>query len=86
MALDPNDVTTLRFYSFYLAYTGRPVEALPVAEQACRLDPVSPNARMSLGSVLQLGRRPHEAVRQFEETLDLDANFSLAQACSVWRT
>jgi tetratricopeptide (TPR) repeat protein len=80
MALDPNDVTTLRFYSFYLAYTGRPVEALPVAEQACRLDPVSPNARMNLGSVLHLARRPDEAARQFEETLDLDANFSLAQA------
>ena len=29
IALDPNDVTTLRFYSFYLAYTGRPVEAHP---------------------------------------------------------
>jgi integrase len=32
IALDPNDVTTLSFYSFYLAYTGRPIEALPIAE------------------------------------------------------
>jgi TolB-like protein/Tfp pilus assembly protein PilF len=80
IALDPNDVTTLRFYSFYLAYTGRPIEALPVAEQACRLDPVSPNARINLGVILYLARRPDEAVRQFEETLELDANFSLAQA------
>ena len=80
IALDPNDVTTLRFYSFYLAYTGRPLEALPIAEQACRLDPVSPNARMNLGVVLHLARRPDEAVRQFEETLELDPNFSLAQA------
>ena len=52
IALDPNDVTTLRFYSFYLAYTGRPVEAVPIAEEACRLDPVSPSARMNLGVVL----------------------------------
>ena len=52
IALDPNDVTTLRFYSFYLAYTGRPVEALPIAEEACRLDPVSPSARMNLGVTL----------------------------------
>ena len=29
LALDPNDVTTLSFYAFYLAYTGRPVEAVP---------------------------------------------------------
>ena len=80
LALDPNDVTTLSFYSFYLAYTGRPNEAVPIAEQACRLDPVSPNARTSLGSVLHLSRRPDDALRQFEEALELDANFSFAQA------
>ena len=80
IALDPNDVTTLRFYSFYLAAMGRPLEALPIAQQACRLDPVSPNARLNLGVVLRLARRPDEAARQFEETLELDPNFSLAQA------
>jgi len=80
IALDPNDVTTLRFYSFYLAHIGRPLEALPIAEQACRLDPVSPNARMNLGVVLRLNRRHDEAARQFEETLELDPNFSLARA------
>jgi TolB-like protein/DNA-binding winged helix-turn-helix (wHTH) protein/Tfp pilus assembly protein PilF len=78
--LDPNNVTTLSFYAFYLAYTGRPAEAVPIAEQACRLDPVSPNARMILGSVLQLGGRSDDARRQLEEALELDANFSLAQA------
>ena len=78
IALDPNDVTTLRFYSFYLAYTGRPAEALPIAEQACRLDPVSPNARMNLGVMLLMAGRVDDAVRQFEETLELDPNFSLA--------
>ena len=86
IALDPNDVTTLRFYSFYLAYTGRPVEALPIAEQACRLDPVSPNARMNLGVTLLMAGRVDDAVRQFEETLELDSNFSLAHACSGSRT
>lgn len=80
LVLDPSDVTTLRFYSFYLAYTGRPVEAVPIAEQACRFDPVSPNARINLGAVLYLARRPDEAVRQFEETLELDPNFSFAQS------
>ncbi len=78
IALDPNDVTTLRFYSFYLAYTGRPVEAMPIAEEACRLDPVSPNARMNLGVTLLMAGRVDDAVRQFEETLELDSNFSLA--------
>jgi TolB-like protein/Tfp pilus assembly protein PilF len=80
MELEPSDVTTLRFYSFYLAYTGRPVEALPIAEQACSLDPVSPNARMNLGAILCLARRFDHAARELEETLDLDPNFSFARA------
>jgi TolB-like protein/Tfp pilus assembly protein PilF len=78
IALDPNDVTTLRFYSFYLAYTGRPVEALPIAEQACRLDPVSASAGLNLGYALSVAGRLDAAVRQLEETLDLDSNLSLA--------
>jgi TolB-like protein/DNA-binding winged helix-turn-helix (wHTH) protein/Tfp pilus assembly protein PilF len=80
LALDPNDVTTLSLYAFHLAYTGRATEAVPIAEQACRLDPVSPNARASLGSVLQLARRYDDGLRQFEEAMELDANFALAQA------
>ena len=55
-------------------------EALPIAERARRLDPVSPNARMNLGIVLRLARRNDEAARKFEETLDLEPNFALAQA------
>lgn len=78
--LDPTDVTTLRFYSFYLAYTGRPIEALPIAEQACRLDPVSVNARLNLAVILHIARRDDEAVRQFEETLNLDGNLGFAHA------
>ena len=78
--LAPNDASTLRSYAFYLAYTGRPLEALPLAEQARRLDPVSPNARMTLGTVLYLARRFDDAVREFEETLDLDQNAAMARA------
>jgi tetratricopeptide (TPR) repeat protein len=78
--LGPNDATTLRSYAFHLAYTGRPVEALPLAEQARSLDPLSPNARINLGSVLFLGRHFDDAVREFEEALDLDANLAFARA------
>jgi TolB-like protein/Tfp pilus assembly protein PilF len=78
--LAPNDALNLRSYAFYLAYTGRPLEALPLAEQARRLDPVSPNARMILGTVLYLARRFDDAVHEFEETLDLDQDAALARA------
>jgi tetratricopeptide (TPR) repeat protein len=80
MDLEPSDVETLRFYSFYLAKTGRPVEALPIAEQACSLDPVSPRQRMTLGNILYMARRFDDAARELEETLDLDPNFSHARA------
>jgi TolB-like protein/DNA-binding winged helix-turn-helix (wHTH) protein/Tfp pilus assembly protein PilF len=80
LALDPNDVTNLGVYAFHLAYTGRSSDAVPIAEQACRLDPVSPNARTILGSVLQLARRPDDALRQFEEAVELDPNFAFAHA------
>ena len=46
--LTQNDVTALHFYSFYLAYTGRGNEALPLAERAISLDPLSWAARSTL--------------------------------------
>jgi TolB-like protein/tetratricopeptide (TPR) repeat protein len=78
--LAPNDVTTLQFYSFYLAHMGRPAEGLPIAERASSLDPVSPTARLNLGVVLYIARQTDQAVRQLEETLDLDENFGFAHA------
>ena len=78
--LAPNDVTTLRSYSFYLAYTGRPAEALPIAERAASLDPVSPNARLNLGVVLYIARQTDQAIQQLEQALDLDEHSGLAHA------
>ena len=71
--LEPNYVTALHFYSFYLAYTGNASQALPLAERAIRLDPLSLRAQVNLGVVLNMARRYDEAVSQFERTLDLDS-------------
>jgi TolB-like protein/DNA-binding winged helix-turn-helix (wHTH) protein/Tfp pilus assembly protein PilF len=76
--LGPNDATTLNFYSFYLACTARAAEALPIAQLARRIDPVSAGSRLNLGVVLYLARRFDEAAREFEEALDLDSNHSFA--------
>ena len=78
--LSPNDVTTLQSYSFYLASTGRPAEALPIAERAARLDPVSTNARLNLGVVLYIARQADQAIQQLEQTLDLDEHSGFAHA------
>ena len=78
--LAPNEVTTLRMYSFYLAYTGRPTQGLPIAERAASLDPVSIPARLNLGVVAYMAGRADQAVRHFEATLDLDDSVGFAHA------
>ena len=78
--LEPNYVTALQFYSFYLAYTGRSAEALPIAQRAIRLDPLSLRAQVNLGVVWNMARRYDDAVSQFERTLDLDSGYAMTHA------
>ena len=78
--LAPNNVSALHFYSFYLAYTGNASQALPLAERAVRLDPLSLHAQVNLGVILNMARRYDEAVEQFERTLDLDSGYAMTHA------
>ena len=78
--LAPNYVTALHFYSFYLAYTGHASQALPLAERAVSLDPLSLRAQVNLGVILNMARRYDDAVEQFERTLDLDSGYAMAHA------
>lgn len=78
--LAPNYVTALHFYSFYLAYIGNAGQALPLAERAVNLDPLSLHAQVNLGVVLTMARRYDEAVSQFERTLDLDSGYAMTHA------
>jgi TolB-like protein/Tfp pilus assembly protein PilF len=80
LELGPNDATTLRLYAFHMAHIGHPTEALPMAERACSLDPVSPKAHTTLGSVLHLARRFDDAAREFQDAIDLDPTVTLARA------
>jgi eukaryotic-like serine/threonine-protein kinase len=80
IALAPNDVNALRYYSFYLGYTGRAHEGLPIAERAARLDPASPNAQLNVGVMLNFAGRFDDAVTRLEQTLELDPNFTFAHA------
>jgi TolB-like protein/DNA-binding winged helix-turn-helix (wHTH) protein/Tfp pilus assembly protein PilF len=76
--LSPNDGTAVRTYSTYLAWWGRDKEALEFAWRARDLDPVSPNARQSLGLTHYFARRYDDAITQFREALDLDPTFGHA--------
>ena len=53
---------------------------MPLAERAASLDPVSPNVQMNVGVILNFAGRFDAAVRQLEETLELDPGFSMAHA------
>src|SRR5688572_8831308 len=76
--LAPNDVNALRYYSFYLGYTGRAHEALPIAERAASLDPVSPNVQINVGVILNFAGRFDDAVSRLEQAIELDPNFTMA--------
>ena len=78
VALNPNDATTLRFYSFFLASMGRLGEALDFAERARRFDPVSADAQMNLGMILYFARRYDDAVAAVTETFELAPDFGPA--------
>ena len=78
--LAENNVIALHFYSFYLAYTGRAAEALPLARRAISLDPLSLRAQVNLGVVLNMARRYDEAVSQFVQTLELDSSYGMTHA------
>ena len=78
--LDPNSVHALHAYSFYLAYTGRSAQALPIADGAITLDPLSLRAQVNLGVVLNMARRYDNAVSQFERTLELDSGYPMTHA------
>ena len=80
LELAPNDVRALHFYSFYLAYTGRSSEAIPLAERAIGLDPLSLAAQVNLGVVLNMARRYDDAISQFERALELDSAHVMAHA------
>ena len=78
--LAPNYLTALHFYSFYLAYTGNTNQALPLAERAISLDPLSLRAQVNLGVILNMARRYDDAVSQFERTLELDSGDAMTHA------
>jgi TolB-like protein/DNA-binding winged helix-turn-helix (wHTH) protein/Tfp pilus assembly protein PilF len=80
LELAPNDVRALHFYSFYLAYTGRSREAIPLAQRAIGLDPLSLAAQVNLGVILNMARRYDDAVGQFERALELDSAHVMAHA------
>jgi tetratricopeptide (TPR) repeat protein len=80
IALDPRDVTALRWYGLHLAGDGAFDSALVYVERARRLDPLSPLPLGSIGTVHYFARRGAPAIRAMEDALALQPDWATGYA------
>jgi serine/threonine protein kinase/tetratricopeptide (TPR) repeat protein len=73
--LNPSHETARRWLSAFLAGIGRSDEALPIAQRARELDPLSVLPRMNLGIVHYLAWRYEDAVAEFRHVVEKDPAF-----------
>jgi len=73
---NPNDATAHQWYAHYLAAMGRLDEAFDQIAQARELDPLSLVVITEAGNVHLMARRFDEAIRLYQEALDLDPSFA----------
>ena len=86
IALNPSHETAHRWLSAFLAGIGRDDEAVPIAQRAIELDPISVLPRMNLGIVAFLAWRFEDAEIEFRRVIEKDPNFVRAYAflaCSL---
>jgi tetratricopeptide (TPR) repeat protein len=74
IALEPNNAMAHQWYGYLLRAQGRFGEAIAEMKHAQELDPLSPNKQQSLGATLYLAGHYDEALQQFREVPDPDAN------------
>jgi len=70
--LDPNDLRSLDYHSYFLLKTGRGEEALAEKKKVLESDPVSVGTNSEYGLYLLTLGRIDEAIQQFQNTLELD--------------
>lgn len=80
IALNPRDVTALRWYGLHLASDGLFDSALVYVERARSLDPLSQAAVGSVATVYYFARRPADAIRLFREALELQPEWATGHA------
>jgi TolB-like protein/tetratricopeptide (TPR) repeat protein/tRNA A-37 threonylcarbamoyl transferase component Bud32 len=74
LQLDPNSVTALLDYAWYLAASARFDEAVTMNKRAVDLDPLGPTTVAKLGWITFVARRYDESILHFQKALELDSN------------
>jgi adenylate cyclase len=81
MALNPGGAGPIYFYANTLVYVGRSKEAIPLYQQAFRLNPHGPPQWYhNFGHALWFAGRYEEAVPQFKKVIELVPNHNTAHA------
>jgi adenylate cyclase len=84
IALKPNYATAYHWYSNLLGNMGRHEEALEFEKRALELDPYSSVFMQGIGLDLLFMGRTHEAISQFEKTLEKDPGFVSVHFWKAW--
>jgi len=74
ISLDPGQVTAMLWQSLYLAAMGRHQEAIASVQRARDSEPLSPVVNMYLGVARAHARQYDLAIRQLNQTIELDPN------------
>ena len=80
LELDPNSVTALLDYAWYLTVGARFDEALSMNKRAVDLDPLGPTTVAKLGWVSYMARRFDESILHFHKALELDPDLVYGHA------
>jgi eukaryotic-like serine/threonine-protein kinase len=73
--LNPNHETAHRWLSAFLAGIGKDDEAMPIAQRAFDLNPISVLPRMNLGIIHLLAGRYGDAASEFRRVIEMDPGF-----------
>jgi tetratricopeptide (TPR) repeat protein len=78
--LNPGDMATLDWHSYYLLEIRRINEAIAEKKEVLEHDPLSVITSSELGFYFQAAGRTDEAIQQQQKALELDPNYSAAHA------
>jgi TolB-like protein/Flp pilus assembly protein TadD len=76
--LNPNYPIAYELYSYLQSATGRPDEAIEMAQRAQGTDPLSVLLSEDTALACYLARRYDEAVKQYQETIEMDSSYASA--------